>query len=133
MKNPRRSDEEFTQAVQAAKSIRAALRVLGLAEAGGNYKEFRKRVERLGLDISHFDGQGHGRGSGIGQPLAKILIERSSYTNTNRLRLRLIGEGILNDKCSECGLREWRGKSITLHLDHVNGVGNDHRRENLRL
>lgn len=25
------------------------------------------------------------------------------------------------------------GESLTLHLDHINGVNNDNRRENLRL
>lgn len=36
-------------------------------------------------------------------------------------------------KCFVCGLVEWRGKPITLILDHINGDSTDQRLENLRL
>ena len=42
-------------------------------------------------------------------------------------------EGVLVPECAICGLDSWRGAAISLHLDHVNGIRNDHRRENLRL
>jgi hypothetical protein len=35
--------------------------------------------------------------------------------------------------CSECGLGEWRGKKLSLELDHISGNPRDNRRENLRL
>lgn len=37
-------------------------------------------------------------------------------------------------KCATetCGLTEWHGQHITLELDHINGVRNDNRLENLR-
>ncbi|MGB2240169.1 MAG: HNH endonuclease [Pseudomonadales bacterium] len=36
--------------------------------------------------------------------------------------------------CSSCGIGdEWNGKPITLQLDHINGVNNDHRLDNLRM
>ena len=43
-----------------------------------------------------------------------------------------IKEGILKDKCYECGISEWRGKKLSLHLDHINGDTSDNRIENLR-
>jgi hypothetical protein len=38
-------------------------------------------------------------------------------------------------KCevTECGLSEWLGKPITLHVDHVNGDPSNDRPENVRL
>ena len=35
--------------------------------------------------------------------------------------------------CTTCGINEWQGKPLTLHLDHINGINNDNRIENLRL
>ena len=37
-------------------------------------------------------------------------------------------------KCKECGQGDvWKGKKLTLELDHINGINNDHRLENLRF
>ncbi|MBX9580218.1 MAG: HNH endonuclease [Gemmataceae bacterium] len=35
--------------------------------------------------------------------------------------------------CTRCGISEWQGCPLSLHLDHVNGVNNDNRLENLRF
>jgi len=32
-----------------------------------------------------------------------------------------------------CGLTEWNNKPISLELDHINGINNDNRLENLRI
>ena len=36
-------------------------------------------------------------------------------------------------KCEICGISEWQGKELSLQLDHINGINNDNRIENLRL
>lgn len=36
-------------------------------------------------------------------------------------------------KCAICGISEWLGNPLSLQLDHINGISNDHRLENLRL
>ena len=36
-------------------------------------------------------------------------------------------------KCEICHLKSWQDKQITLELDHINGIRNDNRLENLRL
>ncbi|MDE2481251.1 MAG: HNH endonuclease [bacterium] len=63
-------------------------------------------------------------------PLDKILREsKSRYT----IKRRLIEGGILRNVCDECGVREWRGKPLTIQIDHRNGIHDDHRLENLRM
>jgi predicted DNA-binding protein YlxM (UPF0122 family) len=49
------------------------------------------------------------------------------------LKEKLLREKILVAKCYVCGLIDWLGKPIILILDHINGIGHDHRIENLRL
>ena len=63
----------------------------------------------------------------------EILIENSTYTNSNRLRKRLIREGIFEHKCCKCKLTKWLGKLIPLELEHKNGIKRDNRKENLEL
>ena len=50
------------------------------------------------------------------------------------MKSRLIKEEILEYKCALCGnTGEWQGQSLTLQLDHINGINNDNRLKNLRL
>ena len=36
-------------------------------------------------------------------------------------------------KCEVCSVSDWQGKSITLHVDHINGDPSNDRPDNLRL
>ena len=36
-------------------------------------------------------------------------------------------------KCEMCGISDWNGKSLTLHVDHKDGNPADNRPENMRL
>jgi len=49
---------DFWQAVAGSLSVRQVLARIGLVPAGGNYKTMQQRINRLGLDISHFTGAG---------------------------------------------------------------------------
>ena len=63
-----------------------------------------------------------------------ILQNRYNNYPTNRLKNKLISEGLLKPECAWCGITDtWNGKPITLQLDHINGINNDHRIENLRI
>ncbi len=131
------TDEAFRVAVASSFSLREVLLKLGLKPAGGNYKEFSKHAERLGVDTSHFTGQGYLKGKSHNwapaRSLDSILVEESDYTLTSGMKQRLVRVGILEQKCYECGITEWEGRPLSFHLDHINGINNDHRRENLRL
>ena len=65
-----------------------------------------------------------------GMPIAELLQRGVSRYN---IKLRLLRNGLLPKACAHCGLDEWRGKPLSLHIDHINGVKNDHRLENLRM
>lgn len=62
-----------------------------------------------------------------------MLVANSPYTNTARLRERLIKVGLKEQRCEMCGLRQWLGKELPLALDQINGDHTDNRLENLRI
>ena len=129
------TDEDFIEAVKESLSVAQVLSKLGLRPTGGNYKIFHTRVSSLNLDTSHFTGQGHLKGKThcwTKKDLSEIMVENSNY-QSNKLRKRLLEEGIKEHRCENCGNTEWLGEPISLELDHINGKNTDNRLENLRV
>lgn len=136
-RRPRRySDEDFERAIRNSRSLRQALLSLGVVGAGGNYRTAKRDIKRLGLSTSHFTGAGWRKGETAPitepRPLAAIMVEGSSMS-TSYLRKRLLREGVKPHRCEGCSLSLWRGLPIPPELDHINGVNDDHRLENVRL
>ena len=131
-----RSLEELAAAVRSSRSIAGTLRCLGLRAAGANYGTLKRLVRANGLDVSHWTGQGHRKGSAVpivpARPLSQVLT-RNRPVNTNQLRRRLIREGVLPKACSACGLAQWMGQAIPLELDHRDGDRHNQEIANLRL
>lgn len=127
--------EEFKNAVQGSYSIAQALTKLGVSPRGGNYRVFKKFEKLYEVDTSHFTGQGHLRGKTHNFntiPLDEILVKDYEYSS-NKLRKRLISEGIKEHKCECCGLNEWLDEPIPLELDHIDGDHYNNMLENLKI
>lgn len=128
--------EHFGPIVAAARSYSDVTRRMGLSTGHGNRKTMIRYITKYGLDISHFDAgyertrkEAHSRLN-----LDQVLVENSTYANIQSLKKQLFKFGLKTKMCEECGQgEEWRGKRISLHLDHVNGNNKDHRIENLRI
>ncbi len=126
------SDEQFIKIVQNSNSYSDCLRALGLGTRGGSSTDtLKRRIAELNCSIEHFGKTG--QSATAKYSLEEILVENSSYMNISRLKQRLINEKKMEYKCQICGISEWLNKPITLQLDHINGINNDHRITNLRF
>ena len=127
------SKEDFTKLIINSKSYTEVLKVFGLGIHGNNHNTIRRRCSEDHINLDHF--MAFARLSRIKKPrsLVEVQVKNSTYSRSN-LKTRLLREGLLENKCSICGLNnKWNGKSISLILDHENGIPNDHRMENLRM
>lgn len=66
-------------------------------------------------------------------PFEEILVEHSTYLGLASLKRRLLRAGLLTYHCYICGIKDWLGEKLSLELDHINGIPDDNRLENLRL
>lgn len=129
-------DESFIEIVKSSFSIAECIKKQGLICAGSNYKRFHDRVKRLNLDTSHFLGQGYLKGkTHTWAPeisIEKAFVEKSLMQTCN-IRRKILKYNLLPYKCSICGISDWLCQELSFHLDHINGINNDHRLENLRF
>ena len=136
MTRRRWTEDQLIEAVAQNTTVAGVVRQLRLIAAGGNYRSVNRVIAQLGLDTSHFKGQGWSRGLRLDQgprrPLADVLTADSPYLS-NTLKRRLLKAGLKSPNCEGCGRSTWNGLPIPLELDHVNGVHDDNRLENLRL
>ena len=124
------TDNEIVEAAIASTSMRAAARALKF-----KYDIFRKRAIELGCFKPNQSGKGVPEVNPPWNkvPLAEILNGDHPTFQTFKLKHRLISEGLLENCCSDCGIREWKGKNIQCELDHIDGNRYNHRIMNLRM
>ena len=101
----------------------------------GNRQTIKKYIKMWNIDTKHFVNQSNRRYSNLllKKDLSEILIENSTYCRTH-LKERLYKEELKKRECEKCGQDEmWKGEKISLILDHINGINDDNRIENLRI
>jgi Helix-turn-helix domain/HNH endonuclease len=136
--------ERVHDLLEQGKTCAEIARLLGLPKSTVSYHK-----RRLGLPMrtdcnrrydwsqiqAHYDA-GHSVREcrarfGFARPLDQLLIK--GPRNRMHIKLRLIGAGLMENRCEECGIAEWRDRPLSLELHHRNGEKHDNRLENLAL
>ena len=138
--------EELVRLVAEATSMAQVLVAIEMPTVGRAHHELKQRLAALAIDTSHFKGPGWSRGETTAthpsvarmtklktKPDEEVFVENSSMISQGpSLIKRLLARGWAYE-CAVCGISEWRGMRLVLHLDHINGIANDNRYENLRM
>ena len=134
------TDIELAEFVAASTSMADLLRNMGLRPTGGSTTHYKNRINKAGIDFSHFIGQSWARGLNLPKreiDSILIVVPEGSPRTQRTLLLRAMKEVGVVYACStpECPIKDgtWLGKPITLYIDHVDGNWLDNRIENLRF
>ena len=131
--------EKLEEVVLESKTIRQVLLSFNRNESASSYKVLNKRIKEWGINTNHFLTRSEVAKKLFGEGKLKkatndeLFIE-NSICGRSSVKKRIIEDNLIDYKCFKCGnIGEWMGEKITLILDHINGVNNDNRLENLRF
>lgn len=129
------SDKEFIELIKSSLNISEVLFKLGYSTIGNSwgYSQIKKRMTDLNLTGLDFRGK-NSTSKPVSKPLDynKLFSSNSSHSRAV-LRREIIKNNLIPYKCAICGISIWNNKTLSLELDHINGINNDNRLENLRF
>lgn len=96
-------------------------------------KMLQYRIKKDGIDKTKFTQNIKRNRFPNEKKLEEVLVENSVYFNSANLKTKLLKYNLLKYECQICGIKDWNGIDLSLQLDHINGISNDNRIENLRL
>jgi len=127
--------DKLKDIVKDSYSFAEVCRKLNKSKSGDGYKVLKRVIENNSIDISHFDPWKNNiiNKKNKEKPISFYLIENSNICSSH-LKEKLYKNGLKDRICEQCDQGEdWRGKKMALILDHINGISNDNRLENLRI
>lgn len=120
-------NEQIRSAVAESLSSTQALTLLNKAATSGNVRWLKAICSDNQISTTHWCGRTRTTTchSDLCAQSLKLNFEIKKFIRSNNL---------LHYICSVCKLPPtWNGSELVLRLDHINGVRNDHRLENLRF
>ena len=130
------SDEQFVELLKKSSTISEVLFKLGYTVEGNSwgYSLIKRRMADLNLDYSIFKGKQCVLTNKITKSIKpEDILKKNCKHQRTVLRRYIIKNNLIPYKCAICGCTEWQGRTLSLELDHINGINNDNRLENLRF
>jgi len=99
-------------------------------DEGHTYRECQARFGFAAMSWTKAVRRGALKARARRWPLARVLAK---CRHRSAIKRRLLEAGILENRCDQCGISEWRDRPLSIQIDHINGIRGDHRLENLRM
>lgn len=119
--------ETFISIFTNSQSCRDAAKKMNLS-----YGTCKRHAVKFGIFKANQGGKGIKKHSGKKIPLDDIITNKVVY-QTFKLKNRLYKDGLKQNICEICGIKEWNGKPLQCQLDHIDGNRYNNNLENLRI
>ena len=122
------SDEDFITIIKNSTNFKEVALKLGYKGVARSTKIFiQNRINDLNLSTDHFTSTSPRKLTDL-----DIFCENSTVTR-KVMRERYLLNKYSPYECAICGQKPfWNNKPMSLIIDHINGINNDNRLENLR-
>lgn len=131
--------EELEKIINESGTLREVLSKFKRNDSSTNYRILHKHIELYSIDITHFLNHKermtlfYEEGK-MCKKDDKVLFCENSNVSRGIVKKRIINNNLIPYICIKCGQNEiWNNEKITLIMDHINGINNDNRLENLRF
>lgn len=129
MRESRYNIESLREAVEKSECFSDVCRLLNVTVCSFNLNKIRKHCNENNISLSHFDTKNAFKRN---KKIHTLEDLQSGKVSRGQLRYVLVRLGYYTGKCDTCGISDWNGKALTIELDHINGINDDNRLENLR-
>lgn len=127
------TEEDIRLAYHKYNTINGLIEHFGLSESGYTYKLLKQLFRKYDLPTDKFVFSSISGDKQLKNPASEGFIENSTV-GRGSIKSYIIRNGLIEYKCEKCGLVDsWQNEKLTLVLDHINGINNDNRLENLRF
>lgn len=123
--------ERIKEIIPQCINFTEVLEMLSIPRQGNNSNTLKRLLDENNIDYSHFTGRARVYNN-TSTSISEYLSNRVKITS-GKLRIKLLTEGLKENKCEICGITKWLGKPIVCQLHHIDGNNQNNNLENLQI
>ena len=123
--------ERIKEIIPQCINFTEVLKMLSIPRQGNNSNTLKRLLDENNIDYSHFTGRARVYNN-TSTSISEYLSNRVKITS-GKLRIKLLTEGLKENKCEICGVSIWQGVQLPLELHHKDGDHFNNDFDNLQI